>query len=72
MATMNLIFSNVFDLKKLITEHNEGSIFTDFNGVVFLVSLFAFVTPVVVIPIVKKKKSAKESGRKGEDVAGSE
>ncbi|MBR3438155.1 MAG: hypothetical protein IKH13_01450 [Clostridia bacterium] len=67
MATSNLIFSNIFDMKKLVQEHNEGSLFTDFNGVVFFGLLAVFAVPVIAIPIVKKKKSKKDGGAQNEE-----
>ncbi len=70
MATMNLIFSNIFDLKKLVSEHDEGSIFTTFNGFVFIGTLVVLAAPMIIILTVRHNKSKKQSGRVGEDVAG--
>ena len=66
MATSNIYFSNIFDLEKLVKEHNEGSLFTDFNATVFF-GIIAIAVPLAAIPIIRKRKAKKESNIKDEN-----
>ena len=66
MATSNLVFSNIFDMKKLVNEHDEGSIFTNFNGIVFA-TLAVLGISAVAIPIIRKSRSKKDIVGKGKE-----
>ncbi|MBO4893599.1 MAG: hypothetical protein J5562_01635 [Clostridia bacterium] len=61
MATSNLVFSNIFDMEKLVSQHNEGSIFSDFNAPVFIGLAAVFGAGIAAVPVVKKIKSKKKA-----------